>query len=135
MKVYIVRDVKTKRFQGVFWANSKAEIWDTFDEFGDPYGYEFACLKNPGALVHPSDGVAIPQWGDADDDEDAPDMSWAEFRESECFLVDLMCQNRMKWEPFCHAGEKYGLLARIKRQVDWERIETNDNDAGAAEAA
>src|SRR5690606_16812630 len=56
-RVYVVREIKTKLFQGIFWASNYADLWDAFDEFGDPYGYEFAAIDTPGALCHPTTGV------------------------------------------------------------------------------
>jgi hypothetical protein len=64
MKVYIVREIETREFQGIFWGRSVAEIWDLFDEVGDPFGFEYAELKS-GALYAPGDGLQIEQWVDA----------------------------------------------------------------------
>jgi len=115
MCVYLVRDIETKLFQGVFWASSKAELWDTFDEFGDPYGYEFAEIRRAGAIVHPGRGFKVQQWEELSDSEAevARGVSWRSFEASESLSDVLYYQSRLNWEPFCAADEDYGMIARV----------------------
>lgn len=110
--VYLVRTIETGLFQGIFWAESKADLWDTFDEFGDPFGHEFARLEAPGALCAPGAGVEVRQWSDAEDDE-AEDISWAGFEMSESLIEAAYRLDDLSWQPFCAADEDYGMLARI----------------------
>ena len=111
--VFLVRSIETKLFQGIFWASSKADLWDTFDQFGDPYGYEFARMEHCGALCHPGAGVEVKQWDDSEDDDADLSFSWSGFNEDEHFMTALHDQSCLMWEPFCAANEDYGLIARL----------------------
>lgn len=132
MKVYLVRHTETKKFEGVFWAPSLAELWDTFDQFGDPYGYEFAALKYSGAIcVGSAEGRTVPQWKDLDDESDEiEDFDFSGFEADEQLGIALHNQSELRWHPFCAADEDYGLLARISRD-----IAENDNKPAASVAA
>lgn len=124
MNIYLVRSIETKRFEGVYWANSLGDLWDTFDQFGDPFGYEFAKLSEPGAIcVGDKDGVHVPQWQDIVADEDMEDFDFAGFEADENLATAMHNQHELNWRPFCAADEDYGLFARIERN-----LKANDND-------
>jgi len=107
--VYLVRCVDTKLFQGIFWAESKADLWDTFDQFGDPLGFEFAAISGPGALCHPDEGIVVRQRGN---DDEGGDASWTDFEPDERLAESMYSQDNLKWIPFCAADEEYGMIAR-----------------------
>lgn len=126
--LYIVRTTGTKEFQGILWASERADLWDTFDEFGDPYGYEFAEIKKSGGIIHPTSGIDIKQFSDVGGDEDFAGDEWEirlhDFRASETFLHDLREMDDLQWETFPPACEKYGLLARVDNAHKQGRLTT-----------
>lgn len=136
MKVYLVRSIETKAFEGVFWAKSLADLWDTFDQFGDPYGYEYAALRASGAVcVGARSGVHIQQWDELGDDDDVEEVDWSIFQADEMLGAALHNQRDLKWKPFCASDEGYGLLARIAADIEECDAVSNDNQPVAAAQA
>jgi hypothetical protein len=119
MQVYLVRHIESREFQGIFWAQSLAELWDLFDEIGDPLGFEFARIKS-GALYHQKtvgEGPVIGQWGEMTQAECNQDFDWGIFEESEGLAESLRDQRRLRFKPFDASDEGVGLVARIARKV------------------
>jgi hypothetical protein len=133
MRVFLVRSIETKAFEGVFWAERLADLWDTFDQFGDPFGYEYAALQTAGAIcVGMGQVVELKQWDNCDDEDDLEELDWGAFQADEMLTNALYGQNRLRWRPFCAADEDYGLLARIADQLS--SVATNDNEPALAAA-
>ncbi|WP_409188409.1 hypothetical protein [Bradyrhizobium sp. RDM4] len=121
MKVCIVRHIETREFQGIFWGKSIADIWDVFDELGDPSEFEYAALK-AGALytrAEIDEGQKIVQLDSISDPEEAgPSVDWSSFEPSEQFDENLRGQDDLRWRRFDYASQGHGLLARICRRLD-----------------
>lgn len=121
--VFLVREIESKLFQGLFWAQTKAELWMMFDEWADPLGYEFALMPSAGALCHPEDGVDLSRANVANDNisadgEATRSWSWGQFEQSETLERALYDNfDDLEWEPFCAADEDYGLLAVIEQEI------------------
>lgn len=114
MGTYLVRHIKTKEIQGIFWG-SLDEIWDAMDELGDPFGFEYAALA-PGALYTDAPigkGRVINEPLTGTD----PHFSWDGFTSSEKFTEQLALHNKLRWKPFDPANEGHGVLARLVREA------------------
>lgn len=118
MSVYLVRHIESKEVQGIFWG-TLAEIWDAFDEMGDPLGFEFAKLK-PGALFTCAPigkGRAAMQFAGKSEDagDELESFSWDGFSPSETLWEALHYQDELHWQPFDASDQGHGLVARIVR--------------------
>ncbi len=112
--VYVVRNMKTGAFEGVFWASNLAELWDIVDEDFDPSGFEFAELQYAGGLTAGSAaGAKIQQTDDDIPLEGYRPIPWRRFNATELFENELRDQDGLDWTPFCAADEQYGLIARV----------------------
>lgn len=116
MRVFIVREIESRAFEGIFWAETLADLWDTFDQVGDPLGYEYASINEPGALFRGSRaGLPITQYNDLPPGQEEPDFEdtdWSGFEEDEAFGWLLRHQDELRWKPFPASDEGFGLAAR-----------------------
>lgn len=127
MNLYLVRFREGRKIQGVFWAQSKAALWDAVDEMADPALFEMAKITKPGGVYHdvpldeqppyPSRSDFPP--GQAGDDAycDQSDKAWPPaFNQCGEFLMHMIDgQDDLRWTPFDHFDEGVGMLARIRR--------------------
>ena len=115
MGTYLVRHKETKEIQGIFWG-TKAEIWDTMDELGDPADCEYAPLSH-GALytaLQYGKGLRYPQADKGEINDETTDFDWSQFSISERFWEEIAVQTKLKWKSFDFANEGVGLIKRIR---------------------
>src|SRR5690625_7753735 len=138
MRIYLVRVRATHKLQGVFWAASIADLWDTVDEMGDPAFCEHAEMTRPSGLWHEMSYAETPEphVGEHEcppgadgsallcaaclrrDDADEDYFDQMKFvRSGELFPWSAEEQDKMDWTPFDFADEGEGMIARVIREV------------------
>jgi hypothetical protein len=104
MNVYLIREIESTRVHGIFWAETREDLFWTLDEMPDPLLFEYARLRHPSGIWTEKamdDVMSSPQEDLLAEEQNLPDEIAEDFDQlGENLYEAITCQRTLHWRRF-----------------------------------
>jgi hypothetical protein len=117
MKVYLIRNFRSKAIIGIYWSRSLNDLWWEVDGLADPSAYEYVTMPH-GSLHFAGEEPIVEQVPDTDDEAVLDDFSpkplpWNNATPSENLWSALHNAETMKWSRFPYSDQPGGGIHQV----------------------